>query len=82
MQIEKLLSTYQVFVDGYKQVSQSVFFTFIGIQVITLLLLRRLLISKMKDDVLKSRGILNLIPETFFKEHYKEVQKVVQMMKQ
>jgi hypothetical protein len=76
-----LKATYADFHSHYLQIAQIIFFGFLGIQVLCLTYFRSKLIRAMRDDVLKSRGILNLVPESFFKDHEDAVEKVIKTMK-
>lgn len=79
--ISTLESTYQIFHDDYLELAQAVFYSFLAFQIIALTLLRPRFIRSMRDDVMKSRGILNLVPESFFRNHQMAVEKVIKMMK-
>lgn len=68
-QLSILSSTFQQFSDAYLQTSQIIFFSFLAFQILTITLLRRKLVTTMREDVMKSRGILNIIPEALFHDH-------------
>ncbi|TNV72435.1 hypothetical protein FGO68_gene10415 [Halteria grandinella] len=67
-------------IEQYSSTTQSVFMVFIAFQVLTFVL-RGLVISVMKEDVFKSRGILNLIPEELFEENREQVEKLIKKLK-
>lgn len=75
-----LLETYQLYSDSYKNVAQIVFFIFLIVQLFALLFMRRRFIENLKEEVIHSRGILNLVPERFFRENQNEVEKVIKMI--
>ena len=57
------------------------FYVFLTFQLATLFVLKNRLIKTLKYEVMQSRGILNLVPQSFFKEHQGAIEKVIKMMK-
>ena len=53
------------------------FFAFLCFQLAVLLFFRRKLLQIMKDDIFLSRGILNLIPDTFFEVNRAEAERLI-----
>ncbi|TNV87990.1 hypothetical protein FGO68_gene6407 [Halteria grandinella] len=77
-----LQETYKLYSEDYKNVAEIVFFLFLIIQLLTLFVLRSRFIENLKEEVMHSRGILNLVPERFFRENQNEVEKVIKMITQ
>lgn len=67
--IEAVRQTYVDFIGHNESVSVIVFYCFLAFQLLTILLLRSYLINSMKNDMMQSRGILNLVPSSFLKDH-------------
>ena len=80
-QLTVLDSTYSGYASSYQQLAEITFFCFVAFQVLTLTALRRHLIRSMRQDVMQSRGILNIIPEKLFQDHQEAVGRVIKMMK-
>lgn len=57
------------------------FLVFLAFQIVILLILRGKLIHTMKEDIFQSRGILNLIPDTFFEQNRDKVEKLIKKLK-
>lgn len=83
--IEKLISviqnTYTTYIASYAQTTEVLFLVFLAFQIVILLILRGKLIHTMKEDVFQSRGILNLIPDTFFEQNRDKVEKLIKKLK-
>ena len=79
--ISILGQTYEDFSNSYSLVAQVVFYVFLAFQIVTLLYLRSRFISTLNQDVMQSRGILNLIPQSFFKDHQEAVERVIKLMR-
>jgi hypothetical protein len=78
---ESVNKMYTSFAMNYNQVAQIVFYVFLAIQLVTLFYLRRLFIQHLRKDVMQSRGILNLIPQSFIKNHQEVVERVIKLMR-
>lgn len=65
----------------YSSTTETVFILFLCFQVAMLFYLRQTLIGVMREDVFKSRGILNLIPDSFFEQHRSKVEKLIKTLK-
>lgn len=63
---DTILQTYEACLSDYRLLILVLFVVFIGLLVLALAVLRKQLIVLMSEDIFKSRGILNLIPNTFF----------------
>lgn len=72
---------YQSYSDNYYQVAEIIFYLFLTFQLVTLFYLRRLFINHLRQDVMQSRGILNLIPQSFLKHHQEVVERVIKLMR-
>lgn len=83
--IEKLISviqnTYTTYIASYAQNTEVLFLVFLAFQIVILLILRGKLIHTMKEDIFQSRGILNLIPDTFFEQNRDKVEKLIKKLK-
>lgn len=83
--VDKLLKavdqSYKNFRTQYLSVLEISYFLFLAFQILTLLVFRRKLIIAMRDEIMKSRGILNLVPVGFFMENKEASDRVMQIMK-
>ena len=70
-----------VFLDEYGQTSLIIFLVFLAYQIIVLIFVREKIISKLKNDIFKSRGILNLIPDNFFETNRNRVENLIKKLK-
>jgi hypothetical protein len=70
-----------VFIDDYSQSCLIIFLVFLGYQIIVLTVIREKIISKLKNDIFKSRGILNLIPDNFFETNRNRVENLIKKLK-
>ena len=70
-----------VFLDEYSQNSLIIFLVFLFYQIIVLIVVREKIISKLKNDIFKSRGILNLIPDNFFETNRSRVENLITKLK-
>lgn len=59
----------------------TLFFVFLGLLFTAMTLLRRKMINMMRDDIFKSRGILNLIPNSFFEQNKSIVEGIMKKLK-
>ena len=57
------------------------FIAYLVLQVIAVLVLRKRMIVLMREDIFKSRGILNLIPNSFFEQNKAIVEGIMQKLK-
>jgi hypothetical protein len=69
------------FLDEYGQESLIIFLAFLAYQIIVLIVIREKIISKLKNDIFKSRGILNLIPDNFFETNRNRVENLIKKLK-
>jgi hypothetical protein len=69
------------FLDEYGQESLIIFLAFLAYQIIVLIVVREKIISKLKNDIFKSRGILNLIPDNFFETNRNRVENLIKKLK-
>jgi hypothetical protein len=69
------------FLDEYGQESLIIFLAFLAYQIIVLIVVREKIISKLKNDIFKSRGILNLIPDNFFETNRSRVENLIKKLK-
>ena len=74
-------NTYTSYIDSYASTTEILFLIFLAIQIVILVLLRDRLIETMKEDIFQSRGILNLIPDTFFEQNRDKVEKLIKKLK-
>lgn len=79
--IAKIQTVFNEYLGTYSSTTESVFILFLCFQVVMLFYLRQTLIGVMRDDVFKSRGILNLIPDSFFEMHRSKVEKLIKTLK-
>jgi hypothetical protein len=70
-----------IFLDEYSQNSLIIFLVFLFYQIIVLIVVREKIISKLKNDIFKSRGILNLIPDNFFETNRSRVENLIKKLK-
>ena len=70
-----------IFLDEYNQNSLIIFLVFLFYQIIVLIVIREKIISKLKNDIFKSRGILNLIPDNFFETNRSRVENLIKKLK-
>lgn len=54
---------------------------FLAVQIVILLVIRSTLIDNMKEDIFQSRGILNLIPDSFLMANRQKVEKLIRKLK-
>jgi hypothetical protein len=54
---------------------------FLAYQIIVLIVVREKIISKLKNEIFKSRGILNLIPDNFFETNRNRVENLIKKLK-
>ncbi|TNV87853.1 hypothetical protein FGO68_gene5771 [Halteria grandinella] len=74
-------STYTQHISDYDSVIQILFLIFLGVQIFTIMLFRGKLIDTMQEDIFQSRGILNLIPDSFFLKNKDKVEKIIRKLK-
>ena len=79
--ITVIQNTYTSYIDSYASTTEILFLIFLAIQIVILVLLRDRLIETMKEDIFQSRGILNLIPDTFFEQNRDKVEKLIKKLK-
>lgn len=70
-----------IFIDEYGHSSLIIFLVFLAYQIIVLTVIRDKIISKLKNDIFKSRGILNLIPDNFFETNRNRVENVIKKLR-
>ena len=70
-----------VFIEDYSQSCLIIFLVFLAYQIIVLTIVRERIISKLKNDIFKSRGILNLIPDNFFETNRARVESLIKKLK-
>jgi hypothetical protein len=70
-----------IFLDEYSQNSLIIFLVFLFYQIIVLIVVREKIMSKLKNDIFKSRGILNLIPDNFFETNRSRVENLIKKLK-
>ncbi|TNV87774.1 hypothetical protein FGO68_gene3491 [Halteria grandinella] len=73
--------TYAQSFTQYRLVIMVVYVMFIGLMVLAVVVMRKQLIVVMSEDIFKSRGILNLIPNTFFEQNKAIVEGLMQKLK-
>lgn len=61
--------SYSSYASDYQQYVLLVFVLFLIIQCATLIVFRRMMLERMKADILQSRGILNLIPNHIIEQN-------------
>lgn len=60
--IGNIIVSYTEFSDNYHIDTETIFIVFIMIQVVILLFMRSLMISRMRKEIFETRGIFNLLP--------------------
>ncbi|TNV87799.1 hypothetical protein FGO68_gene10995 [Halteria grandinella] len=78
---ESVNKTYDAVMGQYSMQMMALFVVFLGIQVSSLVVMRRKMIELMREDIYKSRGILNLIPNSFFEQNKQIVEGIMQKLK-
>jgi hypothetical protein len=58
------------------------FYLFLAFLLLLLLVIRRYIVVTLSEEIMSSRGILNLVPITFFTEHREAAEGVIKMMKE
>ena len=79
--VKKCQSTFKDFIYDYFYVSQIIFLVFLAYQITILIFVRSRLINQMQEDIFKSRGILNLIPDSFFETNRQRVENIIKKLK-
>lgn len=74
-------TTYTTYIAQYASVVEIIFLVFLAVQVLILLVIRSTLIDNMKEDIFQSRGILNLIPDSFLMANRQKVEKLIRKLK-
>ena len=80
--IPSATQVYGAFTDIYHSTLDLFFYSYLFLILLCLLLARRLFIHVLTEDTMKSRGILNLVPLSFFMDHREAAEEVIKMMKQ
>ncbi|TNV87947.1 hypothetical protein FGO68_gene15621 [Halteria grandinella] len=75
-----LEETYAKYNKDYASVVEEVFFIFLAFQLFSLFFFRKRQVSALREDVMQTRGLLGLVPESFFKVHQNEVGNVIKIM--
>jgi hypothetical protein len=71
----------ELVIDEFISTARIIFIVFIAFQIIAITLVRVKFINAMKSDILKTRGILNLIPDNFFETNRERVENVIKKLK-
>ena len=77
---KKIFQNEFTYANYYIASSRAIFAIFIAFQILSLLVLRRLMIILMKKEVFENRGILNLIPAHVFDQNKYEVEKLIKII--
>jgi hypothetical protein len=80
--IPSVTQVYGAFTDIYHNTLDLLFYSYLFLILVCLLLARRLFIHVLTEDTMRSRGILNLVPLSFFMDHREAAEEVIKMMKQ
>ena len=80
--IPSVTKVYGALTDIYHSILDLLFYSYLCLIVLCLLLGRRMFIHVLTEDTMRSRGILNLVPLSFFMEHREAAEEVIKIMKQ
>jgi uncharacterized membrane protein YtjA (UPF0391 family) len=81
LSLASITQTFQYFSSAYGQVAKIIFYFFLSIQLVSLFILRSRLLQTLKADVMQNRGILNLVPQEFFRKNHEAVERIVKTMR-
>ena len=80
--IPSVTQVYGAFTDLYHSILDLLFYSYLCFIVVCLLFGIRVFIHLLTEDTMKSRGILSLVPLSFFKEHREAAEEVIKLIKQ
>lgn len=78
---ETIVLSFTEFGETYAQYTLVIFLCFLGFELFSLFVLRGQLMDRMRDDILESRGILNLIPNHAIENNKQVVENIIKKLK-
>lgn len=79
--IDQVMVTFSDTYAAYETNNQVIFVCYMAFFVLVLFFLRKRMITQMREDIFESRGILNLIPNSFFEQNKSIVEGIMKKLK-